>query len=667
MHPGSVILFWTLGVYLLLLSLEAKASSADYTMPELLDMDLSELMEIPVSLNGRQEQARFQTPAAVSIIHGVDIRRSGLRTIPELLRLVPGFHVGKIDANKWTISSRSVGSQFSGTMLVMLDGRTLYNPLFAGTYWEVQDTLLEDIDHIEVIRGPGGSLWGANAVTGIVNIVTKNARQTQGEQLILGAGSGDIRSEASYRHGVQVTEDSYARVYAKTRHQDNGEYIDGRYSTNDGYFNPGDEAYDQGRFSQAGFRWDMQRLADHFNVQGDYYQGYLQDIRYSSMAVAANDIHVYGANLSTSWQRRLSDHADFQLNAYFDISDRKDDSFEYHQHTLDLDFQHNFVWLEQQISWGLGTRQISDDTAMPISSSPIAPRLNLNPAVQTTNLYQFFIQDSVSLIPDTLKLYLGSRFEHNDFTGYEYQPSIRLGWTPDPHQTLWLAETRSVRIPSRGDLGLYLDYNDTSPCPFSNDPTLGCVLLVNNPDAEADVVVTTELGYRVQINRQHSVDIALFYDDYQHDEVVDPNIINIKDNTRGIEINTWHQLTKSWHLELWYVQHQQFLKTPGGAKVENSLIPLNSAHLRSYWSINQEWEWDVLVYFVDDTFSSSGTTVSPDYTRIDTRLGWKLNNNLSTDLVLRNLLDDVHVESYESTRINTGVPRSFEVKLDYRF
>jgi len=641
------------------------AASVDKDTPlsTLLEMDITELMDIEVSLVSRNNERLFATPAATYVITQEDIKRSGLRSIPELLRLVPGFHVGHIDANKWAISSRFTASQFSDSMLVLMDGRTLYSPLFNGTYWNVQDTFLEDIERIEIIRGPGGSVWGANAISGIINIISKSANNTQGHHSYIALGDGEMRSEVGFRQGFKLDDKTHARIYAKKRHKDHGEYLNSTDSSNNNFFPVGSEANDDGQYAQIGFRLDKSlNNNSKLTLQGDAYEGTSHDIRKNSFSTIAdtNTIEVHGFNLNMNWKYKINENQSITTAAFIDLTDREDDAFNDHRTTADIDIQHDISWGNQLTSWGLGARYYTDDTNNPNSLSSVTARINLDPPTNSDRLYQLFIQNKSELITDELFLTIGSKFEHNDYSETEYQPSVRFSYTPDDQHTLWLATSRSVNTPTRGGRDMYLDFNDFSAIcndvGATVDPNLGCIIDISA--TTTSVSHTKELGYRNILNDQHMFDITIYYQTFNNSDT----------HNTGLEINTRHELTDNWKIEYWFAQQHSYSGNTDN-KDYNHALQTPTMHLRSYWNITSSFQFDLLAYYIPKKQNTSGSIdLADSYTRLDSRFGWQYNKNVNMDFVITNIADDVHSEERENvSRVNTGVNRGYFVKLNYVF
>jgi len=647
--------------------------SAALEMEDLLNMDIRQLMDIPVTLASGSENQQFSSPAASFVITHEDIQRSGLRSIPELLRLVPGFHVGKIDSGKWAINSRDSAGQFSGSMLVMMDERILYNPLFGGTYWETQDYLLEDIERIEVIRGAGGSLWGANASNGVINIVTRNSQSTQNHYAKAAVGQGETSSEAAYRYGF-TNKSHTGRIYLKQRKNDNGEYLDDIESNNDNFFTIGNDAYDNGQLTQGGFRVDFdfsskERLA----FQGDYSEGKLKDIRYSATSdtTAENKIDTRNANLLLRWSKQLNQQHSLNINSYYDWVDRVDDGFNDNREIFNLDFQHTASLNNHVISWGLEYRHTEDITSTPINNSAIPARLALDPSARTDELHQFFIQDQISFFDETLALIVGTRIENNNYTGNESQPNIRLSFKPDQQSTYWMAISDSVRTPTRGDSDFYLNFNDLqSFCgflgpDFEDDPELGCILPINQQVLQSNTSLSYELGLRKQFNNDSLIDIATYYNDT---ETVPSDGTFISDGRAyGLEIDYRYNFNRYTRLSLWYAKNKAFDEDINGIEQRNIGIPEDSAHLRLYWDINNKWQLDTLAYYNSKLTRDDGSLLIEALTRLDLHLGWQAYKALKLNLYLTNITEDVHGEYKESSRINTGIPRGILISAQTHF
>ncbi len=485
------------------LSIDRIPSTAASTAPAvpastgLAGMSLDQLLNTQVTLVSRTPERLGESASSIQVITNEEIRRSGAVSLPEALRLATNLQVAQINAHDWAISSRGFNGAplpnngLSDKLLVMIDGRTVYSPLFGGVFWDVQNVLLEDVDRIEVVSGPGGTLWGSNAVNGVINVVTKSAKDTQGLYLS-GLGGTFWHDYGAVRYGGQINDNTYYRVYGLGFQHENTFYPDG------------EDVNDEWKLAQSGFRIDSYPTQDNtLTLQGDIYGG--QDGSgnfYNPTGAPGPDFErMSGGNVLGRWTHVFSKKSDLTVQAYFDGQWRdlplKD--FGYGIRTYDIDVQHRFPLGESQsITWGGGYRLIQDsmnnDTA-----------LSLLPADQTLNLYNIFVQDEITLVPDTLKLTLGSKFEHNDYSGYEIEPSGRLAWTLNDRNTIWAAISRAVRSPTR------LDADTLTPA------------LVSPDSFQSEKLTAYELGYRVRPVEPLSLSIASFYNNYQDLRSFDTN------------------------------------------------------------------------------------------------------------------------------------------------
>jgi iron complex outermembrane receptor protein len=393
---------------------------------QLKSLSIEQLMEIDVTSVSRRSEPVSGAAAAITVITGEDIRRSGASNLPDALRIAVGLEVAQSDGNTWAVSSRGFNTTTSNKLLVLIDGRSIYTPLFSGVFWDVQDVMLEDVDRIEIIRGPGATLWGANAVNGVINILTKSARDTQGGLVSVGGGTED-QGFASFRQGGKVGEETAYRAYGKYSYRDSLAFADGG------------SARDPLRRGQAGFRLDRSDAGSGaFTLQGDAYHGLA-----GQAVVVRADTALDGANLLGRWTRTYSENSGSDLQVYYDYTHRQIPQwFEEHRHTLDVDYQHRKPFgARQDLVWGAGYRITHDQ----VGNSPGVAFL---PDHRTESLFSAFAQDEIRL-ESHLRLTLGTKLEHNYWTGFEVQPSVRLSWVPDDRRTLWGAISRAVRTPTR--------------------------------------------------------------------------------------------------------------------------------------------------------------------------------------------------------------------------
>jgi iron complex outermembrane receptor protein len=649
--------------------------AASLSTRDLIGLDIEQLMDMEVTSAAKKPQKFSEAAAAIFVITAEDLRRSGATSIPEALRMVPGVEVARIDANKWAISARGFNERFADKLLVLLDGRTLYDPLFSGVYWDVQDTLLEDIDRIEVIRGPGGALWGANAVNGVINIVTKAAKNTQGTLLTAGAGSEE-RGFGGMRYGGKFGERTYYRVYAK--------YFD----RDEAVTASGDDAADDWRQWRTGFRLDREERQSLFTLQGDLYYGKAgQTLTSATLSppftqTFDNDVQVAGGNILGRWRHVLSPSSGWTAQFYYDRAEREDDRpdgevFRRDHDILDFDFQHRFALGErQEVVWGLGYRFTRDDIG---SVSTIA----YNPDRREDHLFSVFFQDELSLLPNRLYLILGSKFEHNDFTGLEIQPSLRLRWTPNPRHTLWAAVSRAVHTPSRTNDDVRINV-----AVFPRAGGLTQLAIVGDRDVDSEELWAFEAGYRSSLTANLSLDAAIFYNDYDRlisttpgtpffetdpapAHLVIPSTFSndMTGETYGAEIAvTWKPATWwTWTMAYSYLQLQLHGPTPGindqAEEIEGN-SPHHQVKLRSLIDLPHHMEFDTALYIVDNL---PGQDI-PGYLRLDARLGWHPISAVEISLALQNLLDDRHPEFGDVSGLSaTEVEHSLYGKVTWRF
>src|SRR3984957_11050130 len=493
----SAILHLALFLSLSLMGSGAHAETAgpDQAGNPVKQLSLEQLGNVEVTTATKEPAQVWKTSAAIFVITQEDIQRSGATSIPDVLRLAPGVEVAQIDSSKWSIGIRGFGSRLTRDVLVLIDGRTVYTTLLAGTYWEVQNVLLDDVDRIEVIRGPGGTIWGPNAVNGVINIITKASKETHGELVSTGGGNVDEGFfNARYGGGNGSTFDY--RIYALGFDRGPEYHSDGAN-------------YDRWRTAQGGFRMDFTHdTRDSFTLQGDIYdEGAGESVSATSYTPPYSQIidgtaRLSGGNILGRWQRKFGEGTDFQLQAYYDRANRREPNFIDLRNTFDVDFLDRFVLPgRQQISWGLGARWSQGDNPTVFSG------LTFQPTERTDRLFTAFLQDEVGIIPDRLSLSIGTKFLRTNYTGLQLQPSARLLWTPTDKQTLWAAFTHAVRPPSDAERAFYLSG-------FGGmDTTPGMPIFARfnaNPDFRSEQLNGYEIGYRQLLSQSVYLDIAGF-------------------------------------------------------------------------------------------------------------------------------------------------------------
>lgn len=636
--------------------------------PGLSDISLEELMNIEVSSVSRKQQKLSEAAAAVYVITGDDIRRSGAGSIPEALRMAPGLQVAQIDANKWAVSARGFSGRSSNKMLVLIDGRSVYNLLYYGVYWDQNDVLLEDVDRIEVIRGPGATMWGANAVNGVINIITKSSQETQGALISSSVGNLD-RPSAAFRVGGRAGERVTYRTYTKYTKRGNMATASGA------------DAHDGWNSLRGGGRVDWEiNGRDSFTAQGDVYRGTANESAYDTFPLVGIrpavpvQVRTSGGFGMARWNRVLSERSTLAVQAFVDRQRRREWLGGADLLTADVEFQHRLSFANRHdLMWGGGYRHS-------LSRAEIVPgsRFRLDPLRRNDHLFSVFVQDEITLVPDQLLLTIGSKFQHNSYTGLEIQPSLRVAYLPSPQQALWGAVSRAVRTPSRAESDLYVEY------PLPGGPTAAVGRLTGNPNNRSEAVVSYEAGYRNQPWKHVSVDLAGFYSVYTHligaqalapefqlspvRRLVVPSMFTGGDSARtwGAEIAATISPIPKWKLHANYTWMN--LRYVNRRSQVVGLDPANSAprgqvQLRSGVDLSRRLNWDGAVYYV----SALGGSV-PSYVRLDTRLGWRLTEQLELSVVGQNLLDGRHLEFLpEDYVLASQIRRAFLVRLLWIF
>jgi len=669
--PVSGLVSWLVRVAVMLSVLPPAvlAQPDDITGPDdLTALSIEELMEVEITSVSRSEEPHFEAAAAVYVISAEDIRRSGATHVPDLLRMVPGLQVAQVTSNTWAVSARGFNGVFANKLLVLIDGRSVYTPLFSGIYWDVQDVLLEDIERIEVIRGPGGTLWGANAVDGVISIITKNAADTHGALITGGAGNIE-RGFGAARWGGAVGENLHYRGYVKYFDRDRFDDVAGR------------EPADQWDVVRGGIRADWTPTeVDSVRFQGDIYQGSVGFNREIAVPTEPfretliDSASIAGGNILGSWQHQFSESASTSLQLYYDRTTRDSVGLGEDLDTFDLDFQHQFgLGARQTVVWGVGYRVTSDHLRDSFS-------VRFTPRSRNFQLFSGFVQDQIALA-EQLRLTLGTKIEHNDFSGVEVQPSGRLLWTPSARHVLWAAVSRAVRTPSRTEYDAIL----TSFLPIAEASAF--LRASGNRDLEAEDLLAYEAGYRVRPLSRLSLDAAIFYNDYEDivslqigapflDEAFDPPQLvvptegsNLGSATAyGLELAAeWHPIDR-WRLAAGYTWLDLDIDAGAGNAVLLANADENPTHqfnVRSFVELPWNLEFDAAAYYVDDL---AAFDIS-EYVRLDLRAGWHATDQLELSVVGQNVNDAGHREfgGGIGTASPGTVPRSIYGKFTWRF
>jgi iron complex outermembrane receptor protein len=630
-------------------------AEAEEARKGLTELSLDELLSIEVTSVSKRPERFVEAPAAIYVITQEDIRRSGVTSIPEALRLAPGVHVARVNSNTWAIGIRGFTSALSRALLVLIDGRAVYSPLFAGVFWDVQDVLLEDIERIEVIRGPGGTLWGANAVNGVINIITKHARATQGG-LVTGGGGTEERGFGGFRYGGTIGSNFHYRVYGKAFDRDSG-------------FRPDGSEFDDWRMARGGFRADWEpTLQDALTLQGDVYGGRagrrttITRLSPPSVETVERDGDLSGGNVLARWHRVLDPTSDLTLQAYYDRTNRRDPSFREDRDTFDLDFQHRFSpFRRHQVTWGLGYRLTSGD------ADAVVETVTFTPATRTDHLFSAFVQDEIVVVANLLRLTLGSKFEHNDYSGFEVQPSARLSWTPAPRHTVWAAVSRAVRTPSRveHDLGVTTLVTTARPT---------FITITGNEGFDSEEVLASELGYRVQPADRLFVDLAAFYNRYDNLLSVEPGRPVVSASRTAIPTSLGNgfradgygaEVALEWLPVAWWrlgaayayleldLEKKAGSTDPATASTTEGSSPHHQVSVRSFINLPGNFELDLVLRHV----SRLAAQRVGAYTNLDARLGWRPTRNLEVSVVGQNLLEPEHREfgGVTSSEVQRGV------------
>jgi iron complex outermembrane recepter protein len=643
-------------------------------LDQYLDMDLAQLMEVTITSVAKRPQTLADTAAAVFVISQEDIRRSGVTSIADALAMAPGLQVARISASRWSISSRGFAGYTSNKLLVLIDGRSVYTPAYSGTFWDMQNALLEDVERIEVIRGPGGTIWGANAVNGVINVITKKAKDTEGTLVRVGAGSEEKLMVAA-RYGGKIGENTSGRLYVTGNDRDSNVLA-----------GSADDAFDGWHSLQGGFRadgsigskseWTLQ--GDMFKNDGDQiiFPYWIDGPPYLTVKYAA--LENSGANLLGHWQHQLAGNQRLSTQIYYDYSSRSED-LNIAFHTLDAGLQYESrVGDRNEVTAGTGYRRITGANQDTFQSR--IPN-------RTDDLYNIFLQDAVSLIDKQLILTLGSKWEYNEFTGSEWQPSGKLVFKPVEHHTLWTSVGRAVRTPSimeRDGRFVLSSY----PTPFGT----GTIGFTGSKDYCSERVLAYEAGYRWQQSTRFSFDLATFYNDYAGIYTFTPRpssqnidmvfVNNGEGGSYGLEVAAdWK--AKAWlHFSLSYSYLQSTFDWENTSIAQRELksfveqlSPRHQVGLRSAIDLTNNWQINGWLRYIDkiegrgslDLLKEEGTTIDA-YFLFDLNLIWKPSKDLEVMFAGQNLLNSSQPQYVAELHTPlTEIERGFYAKVTWRF
>ncbi|HEX4584132.1 MAG TPA: TonB-dependent receptor [Burkholderiaceae bacterium] len=628
-----------------------KVSAAEADAGSLADLSLEELSNVQITSVSKRAERLSDAAASVFVITADDIRRSGVRSLPEALRLAPNLEVAQASASGYAISARGfngVGSP-ANKLLVLIDGRSVYTPLFAGVFWDDQDVMLEDVERIEVISGPGGTLWGVNAVNGVINVITRSAANTQGG--LVPAGIGNREASAAFRYGGKVGADGAYRVY--------GMYFDRHHTTAE----DGTTQDDAWHKSQAGFRMDWSHAGDSLTLNGNGYvasegQPSPGSVSITGVTLPLGQVSLSGANLTGRWSRTLEAGSSLSVQAYFDRTQRDNPpTFSESLDIYDLQLQHSLrPFGIHSVVWGgefrYGMNRVTNasflvSSIMGLVPGPPRPVFGFLPRDVNQRWPSLFAQDEVMLGQD-LRLTVGARLERNDYTGTEFLPSIRLAWKVGPQHLIWTAASRAVRAPSRFDRDTYV-------------PGAPPFLLAGGPDARSEIANVYELGYRGQPTGSLSYSVTVFHADYDHlhaQQIAPSGTFllfsnQMQGNSTGIETWGTYQAAATWRLSAGLnALRERLTVRPGSVDIGGVIAqqaiaqqgrdPTHTWTARSSFDLPYRTELDVMARRVSSLSDPAGPV--PAYTAVDVRAGWKPWRELELSVTGRNLFSGGHPE-----------------------
>jgi iron complex outermembrane recepter protein len=603
------------GFVLVLLAEPALAQQPDSAAQALKRLSIEQLMNLEVTSVSKRPERLSQTASAIQVITREDLRRSGASSLAEALRLASNLQVAQVDSRQWAISARGFNSTSANKLLVLIDGRTVYTPLFSGVFWDVQHVPLADIDRIEVISGPGATLWGANAVNGVINVITKDAKDTQG-LLLSGGGGTELRGFGTARYGGALGSAVRYRVYGTGFDRDPTALPNGQAAPDDWHL------------GQGGFRvdWDASTIS-HVTLQGDLYDGRIGQ-------PSAGDIAASGGNVMAKWSRTLSETSSLTAHLYCDRTHRDiPGTFGEDLDIYDVELQHQArLGTRHDLVWGLGYRLMNDHVANTAA-------LAFLPAHVARQWFTGFVQDEIALVPNRLHVALGTKIEHNDYTGYEIQPSGRVNWTRSPSATLWAAVSRAVRTPSRIDRELFI-------------PGQPPYFLAGGPGFDSEKELAYELGYRHQ-QGSLALSVATFYSRYHGlrslELVPGPDSLEIGNGqdgeSFGAELTAAYVLTSRWRVRAGYTELRVHIwPNPGSTDASRgateSQAPDRQLFVHSSVELPAHLRLDARLRAIGDIANQQ----VPAYAELNAKLTWRPTPKLDLSVVGQNLLHRRHTE-----------------------
>lgn len=653
------------------------------TVPQrdLTQSSIEDLMNLEVTSASKKQQKLSRTAAAVFVITQEDIRRSHALNIPDLLRMVPGLDVAQINGSTWAIGSRGFSQQFANKLQVMVDGRSIYSSDFSGVVWDTVDLPLSNIERIEVIRGPGGSIWGANAVTGVISIFTKKASETPGTLVESGGGTLE-QGFGLVQYGGKLSQAADFRVYTKYFNQSHMLDLSGQ-SGADGWHR-----------LREGFRLDSQLSPkDSLMFEGDLSTGregefgfVLPSLTSPTYLPVAEEVDLADGSIELVWNHTYSNGSESSLEFSFDQYRRGDPVAAEMRNTFDLDFRHHLsVGRRQDFVWGLGYRGTSDQIGGSLTAAMV-------PASLPRQLSNSFVEDEITIVPERLFFTVGAKLEHNDYTGFGFMPSARTAWAIGRRHMVWAAVSHALRTPARKDTNLVVNLGEV----VGPNGTPVLLRFLGNPRFQDERLVAYEAGYRFAASNRLSVDLATYFDNYNHLQTTEPaasffeptpapahlvqtltyqNLMH--GETHGFEIAANWKITNRWQMHPAFAFANEHMHTAPGsldtrtAPFVEGAAPDHMSQLRSHFDLLRGLAWDASAYYMDPLTDQgpSGNVRIPAYTRLDTGLSWALGERLSLSVAGQNLLQDHHLEFQDIFgNVQTSqIKRSAYVKLTWQF
>lgn len=626
-------------IFFCILAFPARSQYAD--IQQLKSLSIEELMNVEVTSVSKHKEKLATAASAICVITSEAIRRSGVTSVPEALRLAPNLQVAQVNASQWAISARGFNNVLANKLLVLIDGRVVYTPMYAGVFWDVQNLLLEDIDRIEVVSGPGGALWGANAVNGVINIITKSSQETSGLFVEAAAGN-ELPGFGSLRYGGKLTDSLFYRVYATAFKRGNTIYQDSV------------DANDNWKMIKSGVRLDWHASEKNLvTFQSDFYGG-RPDPDGGNPSIAE------GINVLGRWSHKVSDESGFQVQAYIDQTWRDfGNGFAEKLRTYDIEAQHRLrLGREQEITCGFGSRFMDHDVR------------NLElfaffPARKSLYLHNVFLQDEIQLVPERLRVTLGVKIEHHTYAGFQFQPSVRLAWLPTDRHTVWAAVSRAVRTPSRLEREFHLYLAPGLP-------------VLEGGNFIPEEVLAYELGWRIQPQHKVFASLTAFYNRYDNIRSAEPGppplnipftIANgVEGDTYGVEMSGNWQVNPWWQLRGGYTFLKKSLSVkPTSADANRGTAesndPMHQFLLQSFMDISKAIELNAVIRYVDKLPDPPVSS----YLGLDLKLSWKVNNIFELSMVGQNLAQPNHTEFIPASPEPKDIERSFYGKIICRF